>query len=116
MAALNVIEGLRPNVMKNLVAEGIIYSKENTGRAEHGRPINTVGTTKIMEHGETAVLDAIRMNNKGKSKEEIKEHLDSLLDDLGLQIYEQYRYQQAVYYALSDLAYKQIGMLAPSTA
>jgi hypothetical protein len=56
------------------------------------------------------------MNNKGKSKDEIKEHLDSLLEDLGLQIYEQYRFQQAVYYALSDLAYKQIGMLAPQSA
>ena len=114
--ALDVIKGLRPSIMKNFVEEGIIYSKENTGRAEHGRPINTVGTSKIMDFGETAVLDAIRMNNKGKSKDEIKEHLDSLLDELGLQIYEQYRFQQAVYYALSDLAYKQIGMLAPNTA
>lgn len=114
--ALDVIKGLRPNIMKGLVKEGIIYSKENTGRAEHGRPINNVGTTKIMNYCETAVLDAIRMNNKGKSKDEIKEHLDSLLEDLGLQIYEQYRFQQAVYYALSDLAYKQIGMLAPQSA
>lgn len=114
--ALDVIKGLRPSIMRGLVEEGIIYSKENTGRAEHGRPINTVGTTKIMNYCETAVLDAIRMNNKGKSKDEIKEHLDSLLEDLGLQIYEQYRFQQAVYYALSDLAYKQIGMLAPQSA
>lgn len=114
--ALDVIKGLRQKIMKNLVAEGIIYSKENTARAEHSKPINTVGTSKIMNYCETAVLDAIRMNNKGKSKDEIKEHLDTLLEDLGLQIYEQYRFQQAVYYALSDLAYKQIGMLAPQTA
>jgi len=113
---LDVIKGLRPSIMKSLVKDGIIYSKENSGRAEHGRIINAVSTGKIMNYCETAVLDAIRMNNKGKSKDEIKEHLDSLLEDLGLQIYEQYRFQQAVYYALSDLAYKQIGMLAPQTA
>ena len=114
--AYDVIKGLRPSIMKNFVEEGIIYSKENTGRAEHGRPINTVGTSKIMNYCETAVLDAIRMNNKGKSKDEIKEHLDSLVKDMGYQIYEQYRFQQAVYYTLSDLAYKQIGMLAPQSA
>ena len=102
--------------MRGLVEEGIIYSKENTVRAEHGKPINYVTTSKIMNYCETAVVDAINMKKEGKSKDEIKEHLDSLLEDLGLQIYEQYRYQQAVYYALSDLAYKQIGMLAPQSA
>ena len=114
--ALDVIRGLRQKIMKNFVEEGIIYSKENTARAEHSRPINTIGTSKIMDYCETAVMDAINMKKKGKSNEEVKEYLDTLLEDLGLQIYEQYRFQQAVYYALSDLAYKQIGMLAPQSA
>ena len=114
--ALDVINGLRQKIMRNFVEEGIIYSKENTARAEHSRPINTIGTSKIMNYCETAVMDAINMKKKGKSNEEVKEYLDSLLEDLGLQIYEQYRFQQAVYYALSDLAYKQIGMLAPQSA
>ena len=48
--------------------------------------------------------------------EEIKEKLDSYMEELGLQIYEQYKFQQAIYYSLADTAYKQIGMLAPSTA
>jgi hypothetical protein len=38
------------------------------------------------------------------------------MEELGLQIYEQYKYQQAIYYSLADTAYKQIGMLAPNTA
>ena len=114
--ALNVIKKLRPDIMRTLVEQGIINSKENTERAEHGRAINVVSTSKIMNYCETAVVDAINMNKDGKSKDEIKEHLDSLVKDMGYQIYEQYRFQQAVYYALSDLAYKQIGMLAPQSA
>ena len=114
--ALNVIKKLRPDIMRSLVELGIINSKENTGRAEHGRPINVVSTSKIMNYCETAVVDSINMNKDCKSKDEIKEHLDSLVKDMGYQIYEQYRFQQAVYYALSDLAYKQIGMLAPQSA
>ena len=114
--ALDVIKGLRPDTMRYLAKTGIIYSKENTARAERGVQIQTVGTSKIMNYCETAVLDAMRMKKKGKSNEEIKEHLDSLLEELGYQIYEQYRFQQSIYYALSDLAYKQIGMLAPQTA
>ena len=114
--ALNVIKKLRPDTMRMLVEEGIILSKENTDRAKRGVRIQSVGNEKIMNYCETAVLNAINMKKKGKSDEEVKEHLDSLLEELGYQIYEQYRYQQQIYYSLSDLAYRQIGMLAPSTA
>jgi hypothetical protein len=61
-------------------------------------------------------LEAQRLKRIGKSNEEIKEQLDNYMEELGLQIYEQYKYQQAIYYSLADTAYKQIGMLAPNTA
>ena len=113
---LGVIKQLRPKTMRYLVEQGIIHSKENTERAERGVGAVPVGNTKLMDYCEHAVLDAINMKEKGKSNEEIKEHLDSLLKELGYHIYEQYRFQQEIYYALSDLAYRQIGMLATSTA
>jgi hypothetical protein len=69
-----------------------------------------------MDFGENAVLEAQRLKRIGKSNEEIKEQLDNYMEELGLQIYEQYKYQQAIYYSLADTAYKQIGMLAPNTA
>ena len=46
----------------------------------------------------------------------VKEYLDALIGDLGDQIYEQYRFQQLLYYTLSDIAYKEIGRMAPNSA
>ena len=113
---LGVIKKLKPNTMRDLVETGIIHSKENTERAKRGVGAIPVGNTKLIDYCEHAALDAIRMKKRGHSDEKIKEHLDSLLEELGYQIYEQYRFQQQIYYQLSDLAYRQIGMLAPSTA
>jgi hypothetical protein len=112
----NLIKGLKINTFRHLVETGIIYSKENVNRAEFGRVIKPVATSRIMDFGENAVLEAQRLKRVGKSNEEIKEHLDNYMEELGLQIYEQYKYQQAIYYSLADTAYKQIGMLAPNTA
>ena len=103
----NLIKGLKINTFRNLVEQGIIYSKENVNRAEYGR---------VMDFGENAVLEAQRLKRVGKSNEEIKKHLDNYMEELGLQIYEQYKYQQAIYYSLADIAYREIGMLAPNTA
>jgi hypothetical protein len=112
----NLIKGLKINTFRHLVETGIIYSKENVNRAEFGRVIKPVATSRIMDFGENAVLEAQRLKRIGKSNEEIKEQLDNYMEELGLQIYEQYKYQQAIYYSLADTAYKQIGMLAPNTA
>jgi hypothetical protein len=112
----NLIKGLKINTFRHLVETGIIYSKENVNRAEFGRVIKPVATSRIMDFGENAVLEAQRLKRVGKSNEEIKEQLDNYMEELGLQIYEQYKYQQAIYYSLADTAYKQIGMLAPNTA
>lgn len=113
---LGVIKKLKPNTMRGLVETGIIHSKENTERAKRGVEAIPVSNTKLIDICEHAVLDAIRMKRKGDSDEEIKKHLDSQLEELGFHIYEQYRFQQQIYYALSDLAYRQIGMLASGSA
>ena len=113
---LGVIKKLKPKTMRFLVETGIIHSKENTERAEKGVAAVPVGNQKLLDYCENAVFDAMRMKEEGKSNEEIQEHLDSLLEELGYHIYEQYRFQKEIYYALSDLAYRQIGMLAPTTA
>jgi len=112
----NLIKGLKINTLRNLVEQGIIYSKENVCRAEFGRVIKPVATQRVVDFGENAVLEAQRLKKIGKTNEEIKEQLDSYMEELGLQIYEQYKYQQAVYYSLADIAYREIGMLAPNTA
>lgn len=112
----NLIKGLRADTLRYLVETGIVYSKENTKRSESSRPINPIATQKIMDWGENAILEADRLKREGKSDEEIKEKLDFYMEELGLQIYEQYKFQQEIFYALADVAYKQIGMLAPSTA
>ena len=112
----NIIKGLRINTLRYLIDEGIVFSKENIKRAESSRPINPIATHKIMDWGENAILEAQRLKREGKTNEEIKEKLDFYMEELGLQIYEQYKFQQAIYYSLADTAYKQIGMLAPSTA
>ena len=112
----NLIKGLRADTLRYLVETGIVYSKENIKRSESSRPINPIATQKIMDWGENAILEADRLKREGKSDEEIKEKLDFYMEELGLQIYEQYKFQQAIFYSLADLAYKQIGMLAPSTA
>ena len=112
----NLIKGLRINTLRNLIEQGIIYSKENVSRAEGSRVIKPVATQRIVDWGENAVLEAERLKKLGKTNEEIKKQLDSYMEELGLQIYEQYKFQQAIYYSLADTAYKQIGMLAPTTA
>lgn len=112
----NLIKGLRINTLRRLIDEGIVYSKENVSRAEGSRVIKPIATQKIMDWGENAVLEAQRLKRDGKTNEEIKEQLDFYMEELGLQIYEQYRFQQSIFYSLADVAYKQIGMLAPSTA
>ena len=112
----NLIKGLRADTLRYLVETGIVYSKENTKRSESSRPINPIATQKIMDWGENAILEADRLKREGKSDEEIKEKLDFYMEELGLQIYEQYKFQQSIFYALADIAYKQIGMLAPNTA
>jgi hypothetical protein len=112
----NLIKGLRADTLRYLVETGIVYSKENTKRSESSRPINPIATQKIMDWGENAILEAQRLKREGKTNEEIKEKLDFYMEELGLQIYEQYKFQQSIFYALADVAYKQIGMLAPSTA
>ena len=112
----NLIKGLRINTLRYLIDEGIVFSKENIKRAESSRPINPIATQKIMDWGENAILEAQRLKREGKTNEEIKEKLDFYMEELGLQIYEQYRFQQSIFYSLADIAYKQIGMLAPTTA
>jgi hypothetical protein len=112
----NLIKGLRIDTLRHLIDEGIVFSKENIKRAESSRPINPIATQKIMDWGENAVLEAQRLKREGKTNEEVKEKLDFYMEELGLQIYEQYRFQQSIFYSLADVAYKQIGMLAPSTA
>ena len=93
----NLIKALRPQTLRMLVEEGIVYSKENTMRAENGRPINPIATQKIMNWGENAIIEAQRMKKQGKSNEEIKEKLDSYMEELGLQIDEQYEYQKSIF-------------------
>ena len=112
----NLIKGLRIDTLRYLIDEGIVFSKENIKRAESSRPINPIATQKIMDWGENAILEAQRLKKEGKTNEEIKEKLDFYMEELGLQIYEQYRFQQSIFYSLADIAYKQIGMLAPTTA
>ena len=112
----NLIKGLRADTLRYLVETGIVYSKENTKRSESSRPINPIATQKIMNWGENAILEADRLKREGKSDEEIKEKLDFYMEELGLQIYEQYEFQKMIFYSLADTAYKQIGMLAPNTA
>ena len=112
----NLIKGLRINTLRHLIDEGIVFSKENIKRAESSRPINPIATQKIMDWGENAILEAQRLKREGKTNEEIKEKLDFYMEELGLQIYEQYRFQQSIFYSFADIAYKEIGMLAPSTA
>lgn len=111
-----IIKGIRRKVFTALEEDGFITSKENTKRFESKRPIQPLATRKIHDWCEDSILTANRMLKEGKTDEEVKEYLDSLIGDLGDQIYEQYKFQQLLYYSLADVAYKQIGMLAPNSA
>ncbi len=111
-----IITGLRRKVFKALEEDGFITSAENTKRFESKRPIQTISSRKVHTWCEEAIFASRRMLKEGKTEEEVKEYLDALIGDLGDQIYEQYKFQQLLYYTLSDIAYKGIGRMAPNSA
>jgi|DEB0MinimDraft_4_1074332.scaffolds.fasta_scaffold13498_3 DNA-binding transcriptional regulator YhcF (GntR family) len=114
--AFNVIPNIKRKIFESLMQDGMITSVENTKRYESNRPVQVISTQKIQNWTETAIHEVASMKKKGKSNEEIKAHIDSYVDDLGQQISEQYEFQKALYYIYADMAYKQIGQLAPTSA